>query len=159
MKLKFFNLLILLTFISAPALADSKPWEFGWWWGHHDKNFERQYNPYLENGKHPHNNQYFGREWYAEDWLAQYDNDLELIQGFYRADIFRAQKVDDDGAPVLVVGPNFYHLSGYDKRRVTHVLDVVYNITDGNGVQMFTLKDWRTHKPIGIYTKNGLQIQ
>lgn len=157
-KQLFFKLLILLTFIAAPASAEPKPWEFGWWWGHHDENFDRKYNPYMENGKHAHNSQYFGREWYAEDWLDQYDNDLELIDEFYRADIFHDQD-EDDGMPVLVVGPNFYHLSGYDKRRVTHVLDVVYNITSGSGVQMFTLEDWRTHRPIGIYTKHGLQLQ
>ncbi len=152
------KLLILMALFVVPAQAEPKPWKFGWWPGHYDRVFDREFNPYMENGKHPHNSQHFGKQWYAEDWLAQYDNDLDLINDFYTADIFRGQDVDDD-VPVLIVGPNFYHLSGYDKRRVTHVLDVVYNITGGNGAQMFTLEDWRTHKPIGVYTKNGLQIQ
>ncbi|MEM6780640.1 MAG: hypothetical protein AAF569_02125 [Pseudomonadota bacterium] len=147
-----------MIFIASPAFAEPKPWEFGWWPGHYDRVFNRQFNPHLENGKHPHNNQYFGKEWFAEDWLAQYENDLDLINNFYEADIFHGQD-EDDGVPVLIVGPNFYRLSGYDKRRVTHVLDVVYNITDGHEAGMFRLDDWRTDNPIGFYTEQGLQIQ
>lgn len=143
-----------VVFAAVPAQAHSGWGLFAWLFGHEDHDYT---SPYLEDGKRPHNTQwYYKDEWYADDWLTQYENELDLINGFYEADIFRDQK-DDGGVPVLVVGPNFYHLSGYDKRRVTHVLDVVYGITDGDGV--FLVRDWRTHRDVGVYTKHGLQLQ
>lgn len=153
----FLNALFLIVFSSIPALAEGKD---GAGYRYYKNLARRQalVMPQLENGKHPHNSQWFGKEWYAEDWLVQYERDLDLIDGFYKADIFHDQKMEGD-IPVLVVGPNFYHLSGYDKRRVTHVLDVVYAITDGDGAQVFKLQDWRTGEDIGWYSKNGLQIQ
>lgn len=116
--------------------------------------------PLLENGTDPHNSQWFAREWFATQWLDQYDRDLDVIDGFYKADILREQVVVN-GVPVLVVGPNFYRLSGFDKRRVTHVVDVVYTITEAQGTnaKFFRLQDWKTGKMIGLYNADGLTIQ
>lgn len=83
---------------------------------------------------------------------------MELVQGFYRADIIREQN-EKDGVPVLIVGPNFYRLSGYDQRRVTHIFDQAFGITHSKHNGVFTLQDWKTHCPVGLYTKHGLQIQ
>ncbi len=93
------------------------------------------------------------------DWSAQRkDGEAEVIQGFFNVGIFKRQYTDDD-VPVLEVGPRFYDLSGYDKRRVLRVLDDQYKITSAHENGMFTLTDGRTGKPIGLYTANGLQLQ
>lgn len=159
----FRNTLILFSFLvllatSSSAMAKSKPWVFSWGMGHEEWTSYQKFNPYLENGKHPHNTQWQGRDWYAEDWLSQSQNGLSLIDGFYQANILKDQKIDDD-IPVLIVGPAFYHLSGYDKRRVAHVVDVVYGVTRDKPNGTFILKDWHTKLPIGIYTEYGLQLQ
>lgn len=159
----FRNALILFSFLAFFASASSvmakpKPWPFSWGPGHDEWTAYKKYNPHLENGKHSHNTQWQGRDWYVEDWLSQSRSGLTLINGFYRANILKDQDVDDD-IPVLVVGPEFYRLSGYDKRRVAHTVDVVYGITRGKPNGTFILKDWHTKLPIGIYTEYGLQLQ
>ena len=65
---------------------------------------------------------------------------------------------DGDGVPYLEVGPNFYHLSGYDKRRVTQTLDAIYQVT-ANKPSMYFLKDADTQRIIGTYTKEGLNLE
>ena len=159
---KYFNLLILIVFISVfgtshQVYADTK----GSWWGwskHHDHDVQMQnYNPYLENSRHMQIPQWEHKDWYAEDWLSQKDG-MELVQGFYSANIFRDQTVGHADLPVLVVGPNFYRLSGYDKRRVTHIVDVVYGITHSKENGSFMLQDWHTNRPIGVFDQNGLRL-
>ena len=83
---------------------------------------------------------------------------MNVIRGFYTADIIRDQYVDDD-VPVLEVGPGFYMLGGHDKRRVTELVDDVYGITSSKRFGMFMIYDWKTEKAIGAYTQYGLQLQ
>ncbi|MEK7801226.1 MAG: hypothetical protein AAB276_02120, partial [Pseudomonadota bacterium] len=63
-----------------------------------------------------------------------------------------------NGATYINVGPNFYHLSGQDKRRVISTLDAVYQVT-AQQPGMFYLRDPRTEKMIGTYTKDGLFLE
>ncbi len=157
MKLRFSALLALVVMLGAsPVSAEPKPWYFSWWPSHWEN---QRFEPYLEGPKHPHNTQWSHKAWEPADWAAQRPGGaFEVIQGFYRANILRDQYVDDD-MPVLEVGPNFYHLSGYDKRRVTRLVDDYYQITSNHLNAMYTIRDWRTGKPIGTYTTHGLSLQ
>lgn len=113
--------------------------------------------PYLENPAHVQVPQWAHENWYAEDWTSQ-KSGLELVKGFYDADILRNQTKAISGVPILVVGPNFYRLSGYDKRRVSHIVDVTYGITSAKPDGAFLLRDWHTRKPIGVFDQNGLRL-
>ena len=146
--------------ITAPAMADmvdsdSKVWLWGWPIAH-----ERNHNfvPYLEEAKTPHNSQWNGDQWEPEHWFQNSESEMELIRSFYSADIFRNQYTEDE-IPVLKVGPNFYNLSGFDRRRVTRVIDEVYNITTDHEHGIFILVDWDSEKQIGTYTRYGLHLQ
>lgn len=162
----FINLLILLCFFTAVgaeyASADTKKWTNQWSKRHQSYVKGTKYQPYLEEQRHVQIPQWDHKEWYAEDWFAQKDSD-SLIRGFYEADILWDQttqkpKKDEEGYPILVVGPNFYRLSGYDKRRVSYVVDRAHNITDSKKDGFFMLHDWQTKMPIGVFDKNGLRL-
>lgn len=157
MKLRFSALLALVIILGAsPASAEPKPWYFSWWPSHW---LNQDFEPHLDHPKHPHNTQWNNKSWEPADWAAQRPGgSLEVIQGFYRANILRKQYVDDD-MPVLEVGPNFYHLSGYDKRRVTKLVDDYYQITANHLNAMYMIRDGRTGEPIGNYTAYGLSLQ
>ncbi len=161
----FRNALILLSFfvisVSADALAKPKNnflFFQAWPSGHEAWTSYTKFQPYLENMKHPHNTQWAGYGWYAEDWTSASRSKLDLVNGFYTADIIRDQEMDDD-VPVLVVGPSFYRLSGLDKRRVVTTVDTVYGVTKSGSHRTIQLRDWNTKMPIGIYTERGLQLQ
>ncbi len=142
--------------VSTVAHAEPKPWIWSWWPSHWDN---MTFKPYLEEPKEPHNNQWSHKNWEPADWSAQEENGArDVIQGFYTAGILQDQQIKDD-VPVLVVGPNFYHLSGYDKRRVVQMVDDYYQVTASKLNGMFTLTDGRTNRPIGVYSANGLQLQ
>ena len=138
-----------------PAHAEPKPWIWSWWPSHWEN---MDFEPYLEPGKDPHNAQWDQKIWKPADWAVQKGSSQDVLKGLYTAEILNDQYVDDD-IPVLEVGPNFYHLSGFDKRRVVAMVDDVYQITASKQDGMFMLYDWRTKKAVGIYTAHGLQIQ
>jgi hypothetical protein len=116
----------------------------------------KQYNPYLERGKDTQNQQWADEDWYVQDWVAQSASPKALVDGFFRADILREQTMRD-GVPTIIVGPQFYRLGGFDKRRVITSVDAVYGITDGG--QAILLHDWRTKRQIGVFTREGLQLE
>lgn len=113
--------------------------------------------PYLEFEKHVQIPQWSHEDWVAEDWISQYNNPKDIVAGFYKADILRDQTFDEE-RKILVVGPNFYHLSGLDKRRVTHVVDVISGITKSSEEGAFFLKDWKTNDYIGVHDRFGLRL-
>jgi len=162
--MKHSNRLILLflslafVFSTSPSFAQEKAWIFGWWPEHWKWVEYTKFNPYLEMGKDTQNQQWANEDWYVQDWVAQNKDALTLIDGFFRADILREQK-EDDGVPVVVVGPQFYRLGGFDKRRVITTVDAVYRITEDGTKPVIILKDWFTKKHIGIFTKDGLQLE
>lgn len=141
---------------------------------------------YLENPRHVQVPQWEHEDWYLEDWFTQVKG-MDMVKGFYKADIFRDQyqvvqkpKVEEknpvfkffknlempdlstvkknNGLRTLVVGPAFYHLSGFDKRRVVAVLDATYGVTQHNKKSTFVLQDWNTEKIIGVYDQYGLRL-
>ncbi len=121
------------------------------------------FQPYLEDSRHEQVPQWEHQDWYLEDWFTQ-EKGMDMVKGFYEADIFRDQfqhqnrKKEPIAPKTLVVGPAFYRLSGFDKRRVVKVLDVTYGVTQKNKEAVFVLEDWHTHRPIGYYTKDGLRL-
>lgn len=150
-------LAILAVAMAQPAAA-AQFWPFGWWPGHWLWTSHENFNSYLEDGKHTQNQQWANEDWYVQDWTSQYPDQYALIDGFFKSDILREQTEDSD-VPVLIVGPNFYRLGGLDKRRVVTTLDSVYGITERNEYAMIVLKDWHTKKEIGVFTKEGLQLE
>ena len=162
-----FNTLILCSFILSlgvfhDAQAETKgfklfPPSFNWSKNHRVYREYKEYHPHLENLRHSQIPQWESEDWYAEDWTSQTDG-LTLIQGFYAADILRDQTVGHAELPVLVVGPNFYHLSGLDKRRVVTVVDATYGMTARSQNASFLLTDWRTKMPIGAFDQHGLRL-
>lgn len=156
------NKLILLAFLalaSVPSATNAAQlWPFGWWPGHWDWVNYKHFNNHLETGKDTQNQQWSEEDWYVQDWLAQNKDNLSLIEGFFKSDVFR--KLDeDDGVPVLIVGTSFYHLGGLDKRRVLTTLDEVYGITAAPENRVIVLKDWHTKREIGLFTREGLQLE
>lgn len=144
--LKFHNILILLSIFTIPLGACSQSQS------KHDK-----FHPYLEDLRELQIPQWENKNWYAEDWAAQ-KSETDLMKAFYKADILRDQVKEKDAMPVLIVGPNFYRLSGYDKRRVATVVNMVYGITEQKQDGAFYLKDWKTKKKIGIFNADGLRL-
>jgi len=142
--------------------------------------------PYLENPRHVQIPQWEHKDWVLEDWFTQ-EKGMDMVKGFYKADIFRDQyqiiekpkteeknpvfkilksvKAPDlsnlkknNGLKTLVVGPAFYHLSGFDKRRVVAVLDATYGVTQNDKTAAFILQDWQTENAIGVYDQYGLRL-
>lgn len=141
--------------LSAPAMAAGG---FGWWPGHWQWAQYKNFNPYLEEGKKSQNTQWDEEDWYVQDWIAQNGDGFKLIDGWFRTNILHKQD-EEGGVPVVIVGPQFYRLSGFDKRRVITTLDAVYGVTYNNAHPVILLKDWRTKRQIGVFTKDGLQLE
>ena len=165
------SLILLLFFVvfgvAQQAYADSKRWYNEWTRRHNEYNHEiKKFQPFLTDERHEQIPQWDHKEWYAEDWLAQEENPEDLIRRFYEGGILwdqvtqtkKNRKGDEQSFPILVVGPNFYRLSGYDKRRVAHVVDIVYGVTKSKENGYFELYDWNTRMPIGTFNKDGLTL-
>lgn len=148
--------------VSSDAQAEPKLWIFSWG-GDHWEN--QDFKPYLVEPSTTHDRQWDLKledvgpntytRWTSDDWKGE-DGGETTIAGFFKADIFREQKECGD-IPVLVVGPNFYLLSGYDKRRATDLMNDVYAITDTQ-VGHFQLRDDVTEDIIGYYDNTGLKL-
>ena len=115
------------------------------------------FRPYLENTRHLQIPQWESEEWYVEDWTSQKDP-IELIKGFYKADIIHDQTSSESAMPILVVGSNFYRLSGLDKRKVMQTVDTIYGITASKADGSFLIEDWYTNRLIGTFDRNGLRL-
>ncbi len=146
------------TFFAMVQTAHAEPKFAGlWWWEDHWKN--QDFNPHYDNGTDPHNSQWVGKDWSPADWIKSVGgNGTKLVDGWINAGILVGSYKDSDGVPYLEVGPNFYHLSGYDKRRVTQTLDAIYKVTSVSP-SMYFLKDADTKEIIGTYTKEGLNLE
>jgi len=160
--MRFTNLLFLLALFHFFSVSEAHSGSWDWSWSKEHNNYMPRNNasPYLENHRDLQIPQWDHEEWVSENWTAQYDNPMKMIEGFYKADIIRDQIFEgsDDERAVMVVGPNFYRLSGYDKRRVSHVIDVVYGITAQHKNNFFYLKDWNTKNYVGVFDQHGLRL-
>ena len=126
-------------------------------------------NSACTNNQHTHNNPLTYPEYRYEnpqhELIFQYDN-LEpykanpgwLINQWRKSDILAEHGVDKQGIAFMRVGPNFYHLSGWDKRRVARTIDEAYDFT-GNTPQMFRLRDWCCNTIVGVYKDGELILE
>ncbi|GJL86191.1 MAG: hypothetical protein DHS20C02_19660 [Micavibrio sp.] len=114
--------------------------------------------PYLNDSKIPHNTQWDNDDWKPEDWIASKGSAKRVIDGFYAANIITDQYVDDD-IPILEVGQGFMELSELEKRRVVMFVDHAFQVTSAAPDGMFLIHHQKSDEPLGIYTKNGLQLQ
>lgn len=152
----FFSYLILVVGISASARAEPKFFYWSWPIEHFQNlNYTERY---LEGAKVPHNRQWDGQQWTPQIWIEQKKDAVRLIESFYQTEILLDQKIENK-VPVLHIGHNFYQLSGYDQRRVVRSVDEVYEITAPESDRLFILHDPARNKDIGLYTRNGLQLQ
>jgi hypothetical protein len=140
------NILILLSVLSfsTEALA-------------HSRENADKFHPYLEESRHLQIPQWEDKNWYIEDWTSQKSTN-DILQGFYKADILRDQVIGKNDRSILIVGKNFYRLSGYDKRRVITLVDSVYGVTGTKEEGSFFLQDWKTHDFIGVFDQDGLRL-
>jgi len=146
----------LISFSNIGSAIDRPTWKSLEIFKKHTSHY-KPFRPYLEDSKHLQIPQWEDENWYVEDWTSQKDG-LDLIKGFYDADIIRDQAVGKNEMPVLIVGSNFYHLSGLDKRRVTQTIDTVYGIVSAKQNGSFLIQDWSTRSYIGAFDENGLRL-
>lgn len=141
---------------TTPAQAEPKPWIFGWAPSHWEN---QDFQPYIDHPHHPHAKQWDHQPWQVEDWLVQRDGDgRRMIRDFYNAGIITDQYTRRR-VPVVEIGPGFYYLGARDKGRVMAVVDSVYNYTNRSENALFMLYDGNSRKPVGIYSREGLQLQ
>ncbi len=142
---------------AVPAQAEQK-W-FGLAWPERHWEYLGNFQPFIDHPTQTHNRQWDKEPWAPSDWAAQNpDGALGVIDGFKRADIVRRFYVYRD-TPAVEVGPNFYNLGGKDKQHVAAMIDEVYGITRNDIYGIYTLYDWNSHKPIGMYSQHGLQLK
>ncbi len=156
--MRFSMLLVIFTVCGAfPAMASPKwgplPWIFPYWgW---DQQLTTR--PYLENGKTPHNSQWENDAWTPQDWIEAKGSARAVMDGLYRNHVIIDKDLDDD-VPEVEVGQNFMRLSGQEKRRVAAFVDHAYKITN-KSPGMYVLVHAASDDPVGVYTKQGLQLQ
>jgi hypothetical protein len=154
-RLNYINMLIAVL-----ALGTASPAQAGWFWSSDQR--DPDFKPYLTAGKQDQNAQWRQNDWTVADWAPNAQAGGEQMDAFFRAGIL----IDYDnggwgGDPTLIVGPGFYHLSGYDQRRVLSLFDYLYEVTAGGPDKkgtVLSLKDWHTGHVIGVYSRSGLQL-
>lgn len=99
-----------------------------------------------------------GKSWDPALWPLPYQDRDTFTRQLFDSDIIHDQYIQDQTIPVLVVGPNFYHLSDIDQYRVTNALDQLYGATTGE-YGGYMLQDYHTRRMIGSYTKAGLSLR
>ena len=158
MTRNFALLFFVFGLFSMAQVAQAEPKFLGLWWKEsHWKN--QDFNPHYDNGTDPHTSQWTEKNWSPADWIKSAGGDgTQLVTGWINAGILVGSYKDSDGVPTLEIGSNFYHLSGYDKRRVTQTLDAIYQVTAVKP-SMYFIKDADTQKIIGTYTKEGLNLE
>lgn len=81
----------------------------------------------------------------AENYVAHWQ-EIGVVKG---------RGVDNQNVPYVLVGPNFYHLSGWEKRDVVKALDLALGLT-GNPTGIYRIRDWDTKAIVGEYGPAGL---
>jgi hypothetical protein len=127
--------------------------------------FQRSYNTdfdarLLEGPKHPHNNQWDNSGWTPEGWAEFYgDKDTQIKHLVNVGILTDLSDMDDDDVAEIEVGHAFVRLSGQEKRRVVEYVDYAYGFTQRNPDGTILIQYDPNCDYIGIYTKNGLQLQ
>ncbi len=87
-------------------------------------------------------------------WDRYDEQPLLSVKKLYRAGILKQQYFDADRVATILVGTNFYHLSGLDKRRVAKSVDAEFKYTD-SGARTIRIKDGVTGELVGEYSPAG----
>jgi hypothetical protein len=103
-----------------------------------------------------HPQQWEGQDWDTSAWNENWTPEIALRK-FYKADIFKAQYINEKNVPVLELGPTFYKLSDLDQRRMLKLL-ADYNNIFSRGFNVISLHDWYTKEIVGTYTAKGMQL-
>ncbi len=115
--------------------------------------------PYLDDSKIPHNTQWERDDWEPEDWIASKGSAKRVVDGLYAGNIITKQYEDGNDTPILEVGQGFMDLSAQDKRRVVMFVDHAFQVTSTAPDGMFYIYHQKSDEPLGLYTKQGLQLQ
>ena len=147
---------VFLTFMAVSAVllasgcADFKRYRTG--------SYQKGFSPHLYDYGDSFPASFKGKEWNPTAWPLSYQDKNKFTQNLFDSDIIRDQYIKGDAVPVVVVGPNFYHLSDLDQYRLCKSLDMLYGATTGK-YGHFLLQDWYSKEIIGAYTKNGLDLR
>jgi predicted small lipoprotein YifL len=139
-KLKHFSVLALLLTLAACSGKTKDP----------------DFHPYLDHPTQSQHAQWRTNPWQVADWAPTTSDGQAQMDAFFRAGVL--QDFVDGKNPTLIVGQGFYHLSGFDKRRVITLFDQLYKVTSTPAAS-FELKDWHTGRIVGLYDRAGLQLQ
>ncbi len=149
------TLMILLN--SSGALAERKTSIWAWLpWYHVNMDYERRL---IEDPKIPHNHLWNDEDWSPQQWAYERGSAQTMLDDLYIAGIVTKQYRDDQDTLVLEVGQPFMQLSPQDKRRVVRFIDYAYGVTENSQSGMFHIYHHESKKPIGLFTKHGVQFQ
>lgn len=123
-----------------------------------ENSFEKHFSPLIYGPEDTLPAQFKGTEWDPALWPLSYQNKDNFTRGLFKADIIRDQYIKDETIPILVVGPNFYHLSDQDQIRLCDTINQLYGATSGS-YGAYLLIDWYSRKVIGEYSKSGLVMR
>lgn len=152
----------LLLFFATLGPAHADPKLFGLFWGmSYPKDQPLQY--YYENPKwaQPASAAADTRNFNSGDWLSQRPTVRHMIVEWKANDIFKGLTTNCDDANVIIVGPNFYHLSYTDKYRVIASLSDIYGLTKYKpGLTYIADKETCTSGIIGTFdASHGLLLR
>ncbi len=126
------------------------------WWPEHWQ--PPVFEPYLRDSKLYHDTQWNDGDWHPQEWIDEKGSIEAVVEGFYEARIITRQYVDGE-MPVLEVGRRFLELSDQEKRRIASFIDYGFGVTKNAETGSFEIKMIKKDNPLGIYTKEGLQLQ
>jgi hypothetical protein len=169
--MRFFSILAVLialgTLIPGKAYALDWPWNWhvSWPWEWFDEDQSPafgSFQPHLKDGKTPHDVVGWQQDdqWQPQDWIdARGGSAKAVMDGFYRAQVVTGQYTDG-GVPVLEVGQGFMDLSSREQRRVATFVDYAFKVTENSPEGVFYIYHLADDdNPIGVYGKDGLQLQ
>lgn len=117
------------------------------------------YRPYLYNGTDLQMVDRVRNKSLLSDWTKTPADAVRLVQNFIAIDVLDHYSYNDfTKSPLLTVGPGFYRLSRVDQSRVASLVDYVYHGTQKIPGTIF-VADRDTHRVIGLYTAEGLQLE
>ncbi len=154
MILRILTILAVLGALSTPAQARSKSW-LDWILTPKMPDFER---PIMLDGKTPHPQSWHNDQWSPENWTAARGTDKGVMDDLYASGIITDQ-YEEDGMPVLEVGPRFLQLSHSDQSKVASYVDDVFGITRLSEDGGFNIIYDPSDTVIGYYNAGGLVLE
>lgn len=154
MGFRLYLTVLSVFFVALPGAAQASSW-WDYIFTPAVPDFERFYE---YDAKTPNVAMYDMDQWTPEVWTENRGSQEAVMNDLYINGIITDQYVDDE-VPVLEVGQHFMELSGNDKRRVVAYIDSVFGITSNAEQGVIMLEHWKTSDVVGVYTRQGLQLQ